>query len=105
MKIKILLFVNLVLIGTAIGLYINRSTDPGAAAAVTGTPGPPAIPPETAAPWNETASNVSPSTVDGIESNTVPKTVPQTNTKMNAHGQYRPAAAMEKDFAPARSLF
>ena len=76
MKIKILLFVNLVLVGTVIVLYINRSTGPGAALAATVAPAPAPIPPETAAPWDKTGSNASPQSVDESPSNTVPKTAP-----------------------------
>jgi len=97
MKIKILLFVNLVLIGTAIVLYINRSTGPDAASAVTGAPASLPIPPETP------GSKASPRPVDGIKTNAVPKTVPQTNAGRNARGR-NVFIAVEKDFAPARSL-
>jgi hypothetical protein len=103
MKIKILLFVNLVLIGTAIVLYINRSTGPGTASAVTGTPSTAAstlIPAETPAPCDTTGSNVPPQSVDKCETNTIPKTDPQAK----ATRQNRPIA-IEKDFAPAHSLF
>jgi hypothetical protein len=98
MKIKILLFVNLVLIGTAIGLFINRSTGPDAASAVTGAPAPAPIPPETPAPQDETDSNVSPQPVDGCKSNAVPKAVPQTNAGRNSKGQNW-FFTIEKDFA------
>jgi hypothetical protein len=62
MKIKILLFANLVLIGSAIALYVNRSAEPGVAAPAARPQASPSIPPETPPPWEETGSNSVPKT-------------------------------------------
>jgi hypothetical protein len=98
MKITILLFANLILIGAAIGLYLDRSTESRIAspAASPGTSAP--IPPETPPPWDRGDSNAS---VDGGGSNAVPERVPRTN----ATRQNQFAAAMEKDLASTCSIF
>jgi hypothetical protein len=112
MKIKILIFANLVLIGFAIALYVERSTESSVTPTMTGKPASPPIPPETTTPWNETASNASPQSVDEAESNAVPKMVPRTNgarhhqpTQGLSRNAKRPAAAREKDFASVCSFF
>jgi hypothetical protein len=75
MKIKILLFVNLVLVGFAIALYLDRSTGPRVVPPAPNTP----VPPETQPPRVDRASNVSPQPVDVSKTNVVPASPPQSN--------------------------
>jgi hypothetical protein len=77
MKMKILLFANLVLIGSVIALHVGRSSESNATPNPAGKPAQAPIPPETPPPWNETASNVSPESVDATKSNAVPQMAPR----------------------------
>jgi hypothetical protein len=63
MKIKVLLFANLVLAGLAIVLYLNRPRE---------TTIPPVVPSKTSPPENEVVSNSS-QPVDETKSNNAPK--------------------------------
>lgn len=63
MKVKVLLFANLVLAGLAIVLYLNRPRETAA----------PTVPDKASPPENEVVSNVPSPSVDETKSNNVPK--------------------------------